>query len=253
MEWLWVCSFSTPVLSIAWGTNPCFGGLCKLGMSSAGSWTFTVRGGVENSMAQCHQHGALYVSVMGVDQSLCDVFFHCDAYKKHKEEVWRRWKIWPTSPFIRPFIVFIEITSHPCLSVCPCVFLWIRCSPTLTFCFTHAERICLKESQAEGNLYLAGRLDVLFASVWEWINFALGPCSPCSALVVKAICKTLCPGGFQEKQSWEMDLACPSTALLLAGKQFWVQAGEREAVFRAASVQYRHPSSRPATWIWVWN
>lgn len=102
-----------------------------------------------------------------VDQSLCDVFFNCDAYKKHKDEVWRRWKILPTSLFIGPFIMFIEITSHPCLSVCPCVFLWIRCSPTLTFSFANAERICLKESQAEGNLYLAGRLDVLFGSVWE--------------------------------------------------------------------------------------
>lgn len=181
--------------------------------------------------AGCYKLTHISQSCPRVDPPLCGVFLHYDSCKNHEEEVWspRRWKNLTYVIFYRSFHYVYWNNFAPLLSVHPCVFLWIRCNPTLIFRLTNAERMCLKESQAEGNPYLCCGLDTRFASVWQWINFALGPHIPCSALVGKVICKALqsgccwkledlraqpLSGGFQEEQSWCLDLACPSAVLL---------------------------------------
>lgn len=118
-------------------------------------------------------------------------------------------------------------------------------SNPLIFCFTNAERMCWKESQAEGNPYLAVDWICFLPLCVSELTLLYVPAVPAQHLSGRWFAKPsragaaeswkVCEhglrcGGFQEKQSWEMDLACASAALLPPGEQLRAQVCGKEAV-----------------------
>lgn len=181
--------------------------------------------------AECYKLSHISQSGPRVDPPLCGVFFCYDSYKNHKEEVWspRRWKSLTNVIFYWAFHYVYWNNLGLLLSVHPCVSLWIGAIQHWCLALLMQRECVWKKAKLKEIHTFAGGLDTLFAS-------ALGPHIPCSVLVGKVICKTLqsgccwklkdlraqpLSGGFQEEQSWDLDLACPSAVLLQHENNLW--------------------------------
>lgn len=139
-------------------------------------------------------------------------------------------------------------------------------SSTLIFCFTNAKRMWLrKQAKLRENCTLLIYWMCFFGSVCEWINFALGLCTPCSALVRRVICRTLQSGcclklkglgtlsqvrWLPEKAKLRNTLGLSQHCPVSARKATWGAGLWKRSSISAASVQYRHPAPSPAARSW---
>lgn len=116
-------------------------------------------------------------------------------------------------------------------------FLVDRCNPTLIFGLTNAERMCLKESQAEGNPYLCWWTGYTFCLCFRSPHSLLGACwegdlqNPAEwVLKAQRSASTAfvwwLPGRAKLRSGLGLSQCCPSPA----GKQSVVQVHDREAV-----------------------
>lgn len=141
----------------------------------------TARGELETCSAQCHQHGALDVSLFhfmltvintprflrhvpewtSLSVMCCSIMISLKSMKR-KFDLQEDAKSYHNHLLLGLLLWLLTDLAPLFISSPMCLLVDTVQSNTLICSFTNAERMCLRESQAAGNLYLAGGLDMLF-------------------------------------------------------------------------------------------